>query len=428
MVVSSDAETQEAIVAFRERLLLLLAGLFVVLAYLGLTLARQSNVTRFLPAIVWIVCAIAGHLVLGRRLPRRDPLLFPLAMLVAGWGLILITRLEPFFAARQTAWLVIAVTLMAALAFTPRHLLWLSRYRYLWLVGALILLALTILVGSNPSGAGPRLWLGVADFFIQPSELVKVALVVYLASYLSERSGSLGALTIQIGPFRLPALGFLIPLVLMLGFCVLVLLWQRDLGAATLFLMVFVLMLYVSSGQLVYLLGGAALLLIVGALGYWQLGVVRQRIDIWLNPWPEANDRAFQIVQSLLAFAAGGVFGQGVGQGSPGYIPVVHSDFVFAALAEEWGLLGAAALTLCMALLVMRGMRLALLLQKQPFRALLAAGMSLTLAVQTLMIMGGALKLIPLTGVTLPFLSYGGSSLLVSFVMLGLLLVLSEGV
>jgi cell division protein FtsW len=160
---------------------------------------------------------------------------------------------------------------------------------------------------------------------------------------------------------------------------------------------------------------------------YRLFDVVRLRVDIWLNPWPEADGRAFQIVQSLLAFAAGGVFGQGIGQGSPGYIPVVHSDFVFAALAEEWGLLGVIVVVACVAAFVVRGLRIAILQRPRPFHALLAVGLSVILAAQSLLIMAGVLKLIPLTGVTLPYFSYGGSSLLVNFIMVGLLLRLSAG-
>jgi cell division protein FtsW (lipid II flippase) len=222
-----------------------------------------------------------------------------------------------------------------------------------------------------------------------------------------------------------PSMRFLAPLLLMWGICIVVLIWQRDLGTATLFFVVFIAMLYVASGQAIYVIEGAVLLILATLLAYFAFSVVRLRIDVWLNPWPEADDRAFQIVQSLLAFSAGGVFGQGVGQGSPTYIPVVHSDFVFAAVGEEWGLLGTLAVAGCLAMLVLRGFRLAAKTERRPFRAFLAAGISLAFATQSLLIMGGVLKLVPLTGVTLPFLSYGGSSLLVCFIMIGLLLVLS---
>jgi cell division protein FtsW len=163
-----------------------------------------------------------------------------------------------------------------------------------------------------------------------------------------------------------------------------------------------------------------------GLVGYRLFSVVRLRMDTWWNPWPEADDRAFQIVQSLLTFAAGGIFGQGIGQGAPTYVPVVHSDFVFAAIAEEWGLLGTLGVVACLAVLTLRILRIAIGRQSQPFLCLLAAGIGTLLAVQSLLIMAGTLKLIPLTGVTLPFVSYGGSSLLSSFVMIGLALRISD--
>jgi cell division protein FtsW len=218
---------------------------------------------------------------------------------------------------------------------------------------------------------------------------------------------------------------FLAPLLLMWGITVVVLMWQQDLGTATLFFVVFLAMLYIATGEALYVIEGAVLLIVAGAVAYVAFDVVQLRVDVWWNPWPEFDNRAFQIVQSLLAFSAGGVFGQGVGQGSPTYIPVVHSDFAFAAIGEEWGLIGTLTVMTCVALLVLRGLRVAARSEARPFRAFLAAGISIMFGMQSLLIMGGVLKLVPLTGVTLPFLSYGGSSLLASFIMAGLLIVLS---
>jgi len=184
-------------------------------------------------------------------------------------------------------------------------------------------------------------------------------------------------------------------------------------------------LLYLASGQGALLLAGAVLLALAALAATQLFDVVALRVRVWLDPWPTAGSDAYQIVQSLMAVAAGGVFGQGIGQGQPTIIPVVHSDFAFAAIGEEWGLLGLLVVTLALALIVARGMRIALAAQ-QPFERLLAAGLSVMLAVQALLIMGGVLKLIPLTGITLPFVSYGGSSLLTMFVMTGLLLVLSS--
>lgn len=418
--------TPQAVVRQRERLLLLLAGAFLAVTCTTLILARRLDATNYWHLGVWAGCAIAGHVVLGRYLPRRDPILFPVVMLLSGWGLIVIHRLTPYFAARQSLWLVIAVGAMLGVVALPGHLRWLSRYRYLWLAGALILLALTIVLGYNPGSIyGPRLWLGVGDLNFQPSELVKVILIVFMASYLADHHGLIDLNTRRLGPIRLPSMRYLGPLILMWGISVVILLWQQDLGTAALFFIVFVSMLYMGSGRAIYVVSGALMLLIAGLMAYASFAVVRLRVDVWLNPWPEALGRAYQIVQSLMAFSAGGVLGQGIGQGSPTYVPVVHSDFVFAAVGEEWGLLGTLAVTAMLALIVLRGLRLAALTHARAFRAFLAAGLSIMIGVQSLLIMGGVLKLIPLTGVTLPFMSYGGSSLLMSFVMIGLLLVLS---
>jgi len=215
------------------------------------------------------------------------------------------------------------------------------------------------------------------------------------------------------------------PILLMWGLCVVLLVWQRDLGTAALFFLVFSLLLYVASGRILIFISGMALMLIAGYVAYLLFDVVQSRVDIWLNPWPEASNRAFQIVQSLMAFSAGGIFGEGIGQGVPTYVPVVHSDFVIAALAEEWGLLGVLTVIAAVALLIVRGTRSGLIHSERPFHVLLASGLSLMLGVQSLLIMAGTLKLLPLTGVTLPFLSYGGSSLVVSFIMVGLLIRLS---
>ncbi len=409
--------------------LLGLGGGFMTISLLALTIERGRFALRdWLPLIVWIACALIGSRLIERRLPERDRLLFPLALLMSGWGLVLITRLAPNFSERQTLWLAVSVATMLAVIYTPRVLRWLRAYRYILLVLGLGLLVATIRLGRNPSGlvGAPELWLGLGSFFFQPSEALKVILVAFLASYLAEQYPAFRAegLNLEHRRFSPRIVG---PVVLMWGLSVVILIWQRDLGTAVLFFMVFLILLYVASGYTALLIVGALLIAAAGLVAYRLFDVVQLRVDIWINPWPEANGRAFQIVQSLLAFAAGGVFGQGIGQGSPTYIPVVHSDFVFAALAEEWGLLGVITVIACLAVFVLRGLRIAVMQRARPFRALLAVGLSVMIGAQSLLIMAGVLKLIPLTGVTLPYFSYGGSSLLVNFVMVGLLLRLSAG-
>jgi cell division protein FtsW (lipid II flippase) len=430
-----------------ERGLLALAALFVGTSAVGYSLVKAGELTgRHLgPAIAWAILMLGAHLLLDRLQPLRDPLLLPIAGLLSGWGLVLVGRLAPPFVARQTLWVLIGTAAMLGVALWPRPrpgdpagLRWLRRYRYTWLFVGLALLGLTLFFGVNPSGAGLRFWLGgrlplVGGVYFQPSELLKLLAIVFIASYMAEKRELIQYQMVQVGrlKFAMPPLAYLAPLLLMWGLSLVLLAWQRDLGTAMLFFIVFLIMLYLASGRWESVASGLALLVGMVALAYWlpvdELDIVRLRVDTWLNPWPEAQGRAFQIVQSLLALAAGGVLGQGVGQGYPTYVPVVHSDFAFAAVAEEWGALGALAVLACLAVLVYRGFRLALL-ARRPFLAFLAAGISALIGIQSLIIMGGVTKLLPLTGVTLPFLSYGGSSLLVSFVMVGLLLKVSGDV
>ncbi|NDJ62039.1 MAG: FtsW/RodA/SpoVE family cell cycle protein [Chloroflexi bacterium] len=417
-----------------ERALLITAWVFLAANTLALSISRGDfRLEAWWHLLAWTVCAIAGVWLLDKRLPRRDPLLFPLALIMTGWGIIAIERLEerlePIFADRQTVWLIISVGAMLIVASLPQVLRWLRVYRYTLLVIGLALLVSTILLGSNPSAqpGAPELWLGFGTVFFQPSEPLKIILVAFLASYMAEQYPALRAEGLE-AEHRLLSLSprILGPILLMWGLSVVFLVWQRDLGTAILIFVVFLTLLYVASGYTPLLLIGAVLVLIAGIAAYQLFAVVQLRVDIWINPWPEASGDAYQIVQSLFAFASGGVFGQGIGQGAPNNIPVVHSDFIFAAIAEEWGLLGVIAVIGCLMTLVTRGLRSATLQRGRPFTALLAVGLSLLIGLQSLLIMGGVLKLIPLTGVTLPFFSYGGSSLLTNFVILALLLRLSS--
>jgi cell division protein FtsW (lipid II flippase) len=411
-----------------ERVLLVLAGLFVALNHATLLVAQGGSWREGWPVAVWLACALGLHVGLGWLLPHRSPFVIPIVMLLSGWGLTLIARLAPPFVPRQALWLAVASAGCLAASALPPGLRLLRRFRYTWLLLGLALLGATLVFGVNPSGDpnAPRLWLGFRVIFFQPSEILKLLLVVFLASYLADKRVMLTETQRLFGRWRVPSLSYLGPMLLMWGFCIVLLIWQRDLGAASLFFLVFLAMLYVSTGQRGYVLGGLILLAAGGGVGYAMFDVVRLRVDTWWNPWPEAGGRAFQIVQSLLAVASGGLFGEGVGLGAPTFVPVVHSDFVYAAIAEEWGLLGALAVTACLAALVLRALIIAERGVARPFHALLAAGIGMLLGVQSLLIMGGVLKLLPLTGVTLPFVSYGGSSLLSNFIMIGLLLRVSD--
>lgn len=424
-MVTLSAEEARVETGRRERLLLLLAAVFVWLnaTTLSLALTGRLDPLHLLAPAVWLVVVAAGHLLLHRYKPGRDPYLFPLVSLMMGWGLVLQDRLAPNFLWRQLAWFALGTMLMVAVAIVPRSLRWLRQYRYTWLTLGLVLLAATLLFGVNPAGSGAALWLQIPflpEVYFQPSELLKLLLIVFLASYFDDREHMLWLGSSN----RRRMIAYLTPLLLMWGFCILLLVWQRDLGAATLFFVSFLALLYLATGSLRYLLAGFVMLLLAGIIGYFAFNVVALRVDTWLNPWPEANDRAFQIVQSLYALGSGGIFGEGPGQGFPDYIPVVHSDFIFAAVAEEWGLIGSLAVLASFALLAGRGMRIAGL-RRRAFHVYLAAGITILLTIQAFLIIAGVTRLLPLTGITLPFFSYGGSSMLVSCLMIGLLLYLS---
>ncbi len=411
-----------------EPILLFVAALFVFSNALALGLGRDGRIdgSTLWGPFCWLAAQGTAVWLLRRYAPDHDPLLLPLVSLLTGWGIVLQDRLAPNFLLRQVVWVVLGTAVLVGITILPRNLRWLRRYRYTLLILGIFLLMATLLFGINPTGASvARYWLRLpipflTPVYFQPSELLKLLLVIFLASYFDERE-TVGRLA---GNGRLQRLSYLAPLLLMWGFCMILLVWQRDLGAATLFFIVFLSLLYLATGDWRIVAGGVALLLLAGLFAYFAFSLVTLRIDAWWNPWPDADDRAFQIVQSLYAVAAGGIWGQGIGQGYPQYIPVVHSDFVFAAIAEEWGLIGSVGVVGCFALLAHRGMRLALLAER-PFRRYLAAGITILLAAQAFLIMAGVTKLLPLTGVTLPFVSYGGSSMFISHVMAGLLLYLS---
>jgi len=423
-------------------LLLILPVLFATIAFVQLSLVETGRLMlgRLIPVGVLALCLGGGAWALRRWRPSHDRLLLPLVGLLSGLGLAEVARLAPnltlggagegpwlvlpTFLVRQMVWLVLGTLVLLAVVLIPEDLRWLRRYRYTWLFTGLALLAMTLVIGVNPSGFGARLWLGARGVYFQPSELLKLLLLVFLASYLEDRRQVLLDVEARIGRWQMPHPAYLGPMLLMWGFSMLLLIWQRDLGAALLFFGVFLAMLYVATGQGRYVLTGLALLVVAGIVGYRLFDHVALRVDAWWNPWQEASGRSFQIVQSLLAFASGGVLGQGLGQGLPTAIPVVHTDFVFAAIGEEYGLLGALAVIALFALLVGRAFHIALG-ARRGFDQLLAAGIGALFGLQSLVIMAGTLRVIPLTGVTLPFVSYGGSSLLTSMTMAGLLLHIS---
>lgn len=420
-----------------RRLVLLmgLAALFVAAGAVTLALAAPtpSLTTKHLLALFggWVLSWGCGTALLRKRLPQGDLLLLPPVALLTGWGLLILARLAPGFLLRQVIWLPIGVAALCLIALLPTLPRVLRRYRYTLLIGGMLLLSATLVFGVNPSGAGARLWLGLpigSGLYYQPSELLKLLLVIYLAAYLADRRGLTQDTDTLTPPSKAASriwptvLG---PMLLMVGLALILVAWQEDLGAALLFYLTFLAMLYLAWGRAYHIAGGLLLFVPVMVAGGMLSSRVALRISIWLDPWaPEQADRAFQVLQSLFAMAAGGVFGEGLGLGRPTLIPAVHTDFVYAAVVDEFGAAGAIALLALLGLLVQRGLRLAQRC-KSPFESLLAGGIAALIGIQTWVIVAGNAKLMPLTGVTLPFLSYGGSSLVTMMATVGLLLNLS---
>ncbi len=413
--------------ARRERILLSIAAAFVILGAITLHSTYSPFDLHDLSFLIFsfVISFSAAHVTLTRRLPKRDPLLLPTAALLSGWGLLMVGRVAPNFLARQSTWLMLSALAMLVIAQTGRDLRWLRRFRYTWLLVGLALLAATILMGVNPSGYGPRLWLSLGGVYFQPSEPLKLLMIIYLASYLAERRELLISEGWKIWRWHLPPPAYVGPLLAMFGLTVLLLAWQQDLGTAMLFFFTFLGMLYLATGKWGYVVAGLALFLLAGAIGYTQSTRLAMRVEGWLDPWRAAADQSFQIVQSLLAFGEGGILGQGLGLGSPTYIPAVHTDFVFAAIGEAFGLSGTLAVIALYAIIMARGFRTAARAHRS-FERFLAAGLTAGLVIQAWVIIAANTKLAPIAGVTLPFLSYGGSSLLSTFIALGLLLRISN--
>lgn len=372
--------------------------------------------------VVFAAAFLGAHFFLALLRPHADQVLLPVVAMIAAIGLLFVARLEPDLAPVQLTWMSLGLLLMVGVMIIVPNLVILRNYKYLAATGGITLLAATALFGREVNGA--RLWLGVGPFAFQATEVIKVLLVIFLAGYLSEKREILSRVTMRWAGLRLPALPYLVPLALIWALTLAMLVWQKDLGAVAILMGVTVVLLYVATGRLSFVLGGILLLVINVFLTYQVFGYVRSRIDVWLDPWAEASAAGYQIVQSLYAFAAGGLFGAGPGRGLPDYIPAVHTDFVFAAVGEELGLMGTAGLLALYLVLTSRGLKTAAA-QAGDFALLLAIGASVTLALQTLVIMAGNVGLIPVTGVTLPFVSYGGSSVVVNFVLIGFLLQLS---
>ena len=405
-----------------ELLLLIAAALPVTLLY-ALYVVNAGAVLSFQTLAVPLglfAAFAAAHIGVRLFAPGADPALLPIVFALSGIGITFVTRLEPSASMGQIVYLFLGVALMVGTLAVVKNLEVVKRYKYVLGTAGIALLVLPMLIGTEIYGS--KLWIKIGSFQFQPGEFAKVFIVLFLAGYLAENRELLSISNRTVLGVKLPRLRLLYPLFIVWGVCLLVVAFERDLGSALLFYTIFLIMLYVATGRVSYVLIGLVLLA-VGAFGMYQImGHVQVRVAIWLDPFKDAQNLGFQIVQALYSLADGGLLGVGIGKGLGGdTIPVVASDMIFAAIGEEMGLLGGAAVLLLFMLFAVRGLTTAAR-AKSDLAAFSAAGLTAAISFQAFTIVGGVTKLIPLTGVTLPFMSQGGSSLLASFVIVALLL------
>jgi cell division protein FtsW (lipid II flippase) len=381
-------------------------------------------------AAFFVALFVAAHLVVRVALPHADPHLLPLSGLLTAVGLTMIYRIDPDLAFRQGLWVVIGLAAFAALAVFLKDHRTLDQVKYILALTAIGLLVLPAIPGLGRTINGASLWVGVGSVVFQPGEFAKVLLVIFLAGYLRDNREmlSMGA-----GRYGFPSPKHFGPLLVIWGGAMLVLFQTNDLGSGLLYFSIFLAMLWVATARWPYVAVGSVLFALGAYALYHVVPHVQDRVAIWLDPWQDPFDKGYQLVQSIYAISGGGLFGQGLGRGvliSPEghpYIPYLETDFIFAGIAQELGLAGAAGVVLLYVVFLYRGFRIALM-AADGFSKLLAVGLTAALAIQAFIIMGGVTRLIPLTGITLPFVSYGGSSIVANFVLIGLLLMVSNHV
>lgn len=410
----------------RRNIELILLILVIVIMFIGFYLASQTtgqplDLSLRLAGLVSAMF-LALHIANRLLVKEADPFVLPLAAFLSGFGMLMIWRLKPNLATAQSMW-IFAGTVAALIALVAvRRYQWLKEYKYTWAIIGIVLLFSPIFIGVERGGS--KLWLVLGPVSFQPAEMAKILFVFFLAAYLEEKRELLSISTRRAFKVWLPELKHLGPLMVMWLMSLVILVLERDMGTSLLFFGLFLAMLYVATGRPVYVSLGS-LLFVAGATAcYFAFSHIQTRVDIWLDPWLDPSGKGYQIIQSIFAISSGGLAGVGLGLGHPTLIPAVQTDFIFSAIAEELGLLGGVAIILVYLLFISRGLRIALSASDN-FGRLVAIGLACVFALQTFTIIGGTTKLIPLTGVTLPFISYGGSSILMNFILLALFLAVS---
>lgn len=411
---------------WKECLLLVVAAVIPFAGWVSVDLAREG---RMVPGnVLYPLCLVgmffAAHLVLRAFRPGTDPILLPLIAALCYIGIVVLFRLDVHMARLQLIWMGVGIAAMLVLVVALKDYRILERYRYTLALVGLVLLLSTMVLGKEVNGA--RLWLVFGPLRFQPSELAKILLAVFFAAYLAERKELIAEAGRSFLGFRLPRLRDMGPLLTMWALSLLLLIFQKDLGSSLLFFGIFVAMLYVATSRVSFVVVGVLLFVVGATLTFFAFPHVEERVTAWLHPLdPKTiNDESYQIAQSLFAFAEGGLSGTGLARGYPEIIPFIETDFAYAAVGEELGMFGAVVLILLYLAFVARVLFIALRCPDD-FGKLLAVGLATIIALQSFIIMGGVTRLVPLTGITLPFISYGGSSLFSNFLLLGLLLGIS---
>ncbi len=350
--------------------------------------------------------------------------MFPITNLLTGWGLITIWRLQGAYAFRHTLWYVISIICMLVIIRRSRRLIFLEKHPYLSLITGILITGLTVLVGVSPSEIGPTLWLPILPvnfinhkIYFQPSELLKVLIILFLAAYLSRQRTTLILENIQ-NKYALPA-AFTIPLITMWSVSTFMVIIQGDLGAGWLIYWCFLVVFYLRTRRKRYALSGILLFLVGVLLAYIYSDLVQFRLHGWIDPWFTNKPHFYQIDQAFIAMNKAGIFGTGLGYGIPHTIPLNHSDFIFASIVSEWGHVGGVAIIILILTLIYRIFRSAHQLPRYSFSALLNTGIGVLFLVQTIINIGGVLSILPLTGVPLVFISYGGSAMLLAHICMG---------
>jgi cell division protein FtsW (lipid II flippase) len=414
-----------------ELVFLVLAGAVSTMAYVSVYAGRfrEINSISIIYGLVFVAIFMLLHLLERVFLPQADPFLLPITALLAAIGLTEIFRIKPSLALTQGQWLLVGAGLFVLTVVVVRDHMKLDRYRYLIGAVGLALLVVTIVLGTTVNGA--KLWIHAFGFSIQPSEFAKLAIVIFLAGYLDDKKVMLSVPQRHVLGVPVPAFKYFGPLLVMWVLSLAMLVFMKDFGMALLFMSIFVGLMYMATARVVYVVAGVGLFAAAGAIAVSIVPHVQDRFAVWLDPWPHAATTGYQLLQSLFTIADGGVLGAGFGRGYLLYadrqpvVPDLQTDFIFTAIANEMGLLGSAGIILVFVLFVWRGFRIAVF-APDGFSKLLAAGLATAFALQTFIIIGGVTRLIPLTGITLPFVSYGGSSITANLMLVALLLMVSN--